>query len=76
MKRYSVQRRYRIFVKGYRFLSLARNMGKNIGENISETLSSNYIQKLLCHAKQSAKIHLKLLQKSDSENTRSNWWFN
>ena len=63
MKRYSLQRRNRIFVKGYRFLSLARNMVKNIGENISEKLSSNYIQKRLSHAKPSAKIHLQLLQK-------------
>ena len=73
MKRYSLQRRYRIFVKGYRFLSLARNMEKNIGENINEKLSSNYIQKRLCHAKQSATVHLKLPQKSDSKSTRSNW---
>ena len=29
--RYSVQPRDRIFVKGYRFLSFAKNMGENIG---------------------------------------------
>ena len=28
---YSVQPRDRIFVKGYGFLSFAKNMGKNIG---------------------------------------------
>ena len=50
MTRYSVQPRDRIFVKGYGFLSFARNMGKNISKN----LSSKYSQKLLDHAKQSA----------------------
>ena len=30
--RYSVQPRDRIFVKGYGFLSFAKNMGKNIRE--------------------------------------------
>ena len=29
--RYSVQPRHRIFVKGYGFLSFAKNVGKNIG---------------------------------------------
>ena len=32
MTRYSVQSRDRIFVKGYGFLSLAKNMGKNVGK--------------------------------------------
>ena len=31
MTRYSVQPRYRIFVKGYGFLYSAKSMGKNIG---------------------------------------------
>ena len=35
--RYSVQRRNRIFVKGYRFLSFAKNQGKNIGKNKSKS---------------------------------------
>ena len=50
MMRYSVQPRDRIFVNGYGFLSLA----KNIGKNISKTLSGKYSQKLLDHAKQTA----------------------
>ena len=50
----SVQLRDQIFVKGYGFLSFARNMSKNVGKNISEDLSSKYSQKLLDHAKQSA----------------------
>ena len=54
MTRYSVQPRYRIIVKGYRFLFFAKNMVKNIGKNKSKTLNSKYGQKLLDHAKQSA----------------------
>ena len=42
MTRYSVQRRYRTFVKDYRFLFFARNMGKNIDKNISKNLSGKY----------------------------------
>ena len=40
MTRYSVQPRHKIFLKGYGFLSFAKNMGKNIGENISKSLNS------------------------------------
>ena len=47
---YSVQPRDRIFVKGYGFLSFARNMGRNIGKSIRKKLN----QKLIDHAKQSA----------------------
>ena len=36
MMRYSVQPRDRIFVKGYGFLSFAKNMSKNIAKNISK----------------------------------------
>ena len=53
MTRYSIQPRDQIFVKGYEFLSFARDMRKNIGKNISENLSSKYSQKLLDHDKQS-----------------------
>ena len=55
MARYSIQPRDRIFVKGYRFSSFAKNMGKNIGTNISKNLSGKCSQKpLLNHAKISA----------------------
>ena len=37
MTRYSAQPRDEIFIKGYRFLSFARNMGKNTGKNIIKT---------------------------------------
>ena len=58
MTRYSVQPRDRIFVKGYGFLSFAKNMDKNIGKK-SKNLSSKYSQKILDHAKQSATDALK-----------------
>ena len=58
---YSVQPTDRIFVKGYGFLSFAKNVGKNIGKNISNNLSGIYspgmlpmCQKIIDHAKQSA----------------------
>ena len=41
--RYSIEPRDRIYVKGYGFLSFAKNMGKN--------LSNKYSQKLLDNAK-------------------------
>ena len=59
MRQYSLQPRDQIFVKGYRFLSFARNMGKNVDKNISKIWSRKYGQKRLNHAKQSASIALK-----------------
>ena len=50
MTRYLAQAKDRVFVKGYGFLSFARNMGKNICKN----LSSKYSQKILDYANQSA----------------------
>ena len=52
MTRESVQPRDQIFVKGYGFLSFAKNMDKNIGKNIRKNLSSKYSQKILDHVKQ------------------------
>ena len=43
--RYSVKPRDGIFVKGYEFLSFAKNMGKNIGKNVSKNLIGKYSQK-------------------------------
>ena len=40
MTRYSVQPRYRIFVKGCWFLSFVKNIGNNVGKNISKNASS------------------------------------
>ena len=58
--RYSVQPRDQIFLKGYGFLSFARNIGKNISNN----LSGKYSQELLDHAKQFAIDALKTTLKS------------
>ena len=60
---HSVQQRDRIFIKGYGFLSFAKNRGKNIGKNISKKLSGKYSQKLLAHAKQSARNAFKTASK-------------
>ena len=65
MRRYSVQPRNRIFVKGYRFLYFARNMGRNIGKN----LSSIYSQKRLDHAKKFATDALKTSSKRAIQKT-------
>ena len=59
----SVQPRVQIFVKGYGFLSFAKNMGRNIGKNIIKNLSNKYSQKLMDHAKQSATDALKTASK-------------
>ena len=73
MIRYSVQPRDQIFVKGYGFLSYAKNMGKNIGKNISKNLSAKYSQKLFDHAKQSTTDALKTSSKRViQKNSRSN----
>ena len=63
MTKYLAPPRDRIFVKGYGFLSFAKNMGKNIGKNISKNLSSKYGQKLLNHAKLSATDAIKTSSK-------------
>ena len=59
MTHYLVQLRDQIFVKGYGFLSFARNIGKNISKN----LSSKYSQKLIDHTKQYATDALKTVSK-------------
>ena len=73
---YSVQPRTRIFVKGYEFLSFAKNLGRNFGKNISKNLSGRYSQKLLDHAKQSATNVSKTMSKIVMQKkSRSNRWF-
>ena len=52
--RYLVQSEDGVVVKGYWFLSFAKNIAKSIGTNISKPSSGKYSQKLLDHAKQSA----------------------
>ena len=64
MKRYSVQPRDGIFVKGYGFLSFAKNFVKNIGENVSKHLSTKCSKELLDGTKQSATNALKTSSKN------------
>ena len=61
----SVQPEDQIFVEGYRFLSVARNMGKNT----SKSLGANYRQRLLDHAKQSTTDSIKTASKETEEAT-------
>ena len=63
MMRCSVQTRDRIFVKGYGFLSFAKNMGKIIGKNISKNVSGKYSQNFFITLKNLRQMHLQLLQK-------------
>ena len=70
--RYSIEPRDRIYVKGYGFLSFAKNMGKN--------LSNKYSQKFLDSTKKSTTDAIKTIQsnsiktiKSNSKNNRCNW---
>ena len=61
----SVQTEDQIFVEGYRFLSVARNMGKNT----SKSLGAKYRQRLLDHAKKSTTDSIKTASKETEEAT-------
>ena len=50
-------------VKGYEFLSFAKDMGKEICKNVNKNQSVKYSQKLLDHAKKSATDALKISSK-------------
>ena len=54
--RYSIEPRDRMYVKGYRFLSSAKNMGKNF--------SNKYGQKRLYSAKKSTTASKRAIQKT------------
>ena len=60
-----VQSRDRIFVKGYKFFSFAKNMVRKIGK----ILSGYYSKKLLYHAKESSTYALKTTSKMTIQNT-------
>ena len=59
--RYSIEPRDKIYVKGYGFLSFAKNMGKN--------LSHKYGQKLLDSAKKSTTDAIKTVSKIATQKT-------
>ena len=63
MMRHSNQFWGTIFVKGYEFLSLSKNMGRNIGKNIRKNLRGKYKQILPDRAKQSTTDALKITSK-------------
>ena len=66
--RHSIEPRDRIYVKGYWFLSFAKNMGK--------VLSNKYGQKLFDSTITSTADAIKTASKKrNSETSRSNWWF-
>ena len=50
-------------MKGYVFLSFAKNMGKNICKNISENLNGKQSQILLDHPNQSTTDTIKISSK-------------
>ena len=59
--RYSIEPRDKIYVKGYGFLSFAKNIGKN--------LSNRYSQELCDTAKKSTNDAIKILSKRAIQNT-------
>ena len=63
--RYSIEPIDKIYVKGYGFLSFAKNMVKH--------LSNKYGQKLLDTAKIYSRCDKNSIKKSNSKNSRSNW---
>ena len=74
--RHSIEPRDRIYVKGYGFLSFAKNIGKNVTK-VSKSMSNKYSQKLLDRAKKSTTDAIKTTSKRAFQKTsRSNWWFN
>ena len=69
MTPYSVQPRDRIFIKGYVFLSFAKNMGRNIGKGISKSLHRKCCQKLVL-LNNLQQMRLKLLQEETLKKLR------
>ena len=68
---YSIEPKDQIFVQGYGLLSFTKNIySKNIGKSISKNLNGKNSQKLLDHAKQSLLLHLKLVYKNNSKNSK------
>ena len=57
-----------IYVKGYGFLSFAKNMGRHANK-VAKSLSSKYIQKLLDSAKKSATDAIKTASKRAIQKT-------
>ena len=60
--RYSIELKDRLFLKGYRFLYFAKNIGKHIGKNVN----GKYSQKRPDYSKQPARGTLKTASKKKS----------
>ena len=61
--RYSIEPKERIYVKGYGFLSFARNLGAH-ATKVAKNLNNKYGQKPVDSAKKNLQqMHLKLLAK-------------
>ena len=74
MNRYSIELRNWIFVKGYGLLPSAKNMSRKIGKNLSKNLSDKTARNFLIILRNLLKMHLKLLQKSNSKYSRNDQW--
>ena len=63
--RYSIELKDRIYVKGYGFLSFAKNMGKN--------LKNNMVKNFLIVQKNQQQMQKKLLQKDQFIKQQKQW---
>ena len=70
--RYSIEPKDKIYVKAYRFLFFAKNIGTNTTK-IAKNIRNKYSQKLLDSAKIYNRCNENCLKKSNSKNNRSNW---
>ena len=59
---YSIEHRERRYVKGYGFLSFARNIGTHVAK-VAKNMSNKYSQKLVDTAKKSATDAIKTASK-------------
>ena len=66
--RYSIEPRERRYVKGYGFLSFARNIGTHAAK-VAKTMSNKYRQKLVDTAKKSAADAIKTASKRAIQKT-------
>ena len=72
MIQYSVQPRYRIFTKGYGFLSFAKNIGKISGKIIIRTYMGNIARIILIMLENLSQMSLKLCRKDSFKSNRTN----
>ena len=66
--KYSIEPRDRIYVKGYGFLSFAKNIGKN-ATKVAKSMSNKYSKKLLDSAKKSTTNAIRTASKRTIQKT-------